>query len=128
MEIEKISNDTVKLRVGGQEVSLDTEGLDSLLRRLAHVRADLRPEVPVDLEKTTTIAQMDPAWRTFPSLHPGAPGVALNLRHSGYGWVGFVLPEGEALNLGRWLVGHVERTGRPPQAESAPESSVGEAE
>jgi hypothetical protein len=115
VEIEKISNETVRLRVGAEEVSLDAEGLDSLLRRLAHVRADVRPEVPADLVngKSSVLAQVDPAWRTYPSLHPGTPEVALNFRHSGYGWLGFLLPGGGALNLGRWLVDYVETHGQP---------------
>lgn len=126
VKIEKVSNEAVELRIGGEAVSLDAEGLDRVLRRVAHIRADMRPEVPAGLENTTMIAQVDPAWRTFPSLHPGTPGVALNLRHAGYGWLGFVLPDEEALKLGRWLVGHIEEKQRAA-AKAAPEGPSGEA-
>jgi hypothetical protein len=128
VKIEKVSNEAVELRIGGEAVSLDAEGLDRLLRQVAYIRADMRPEVPGGLEKTTSIGQVDPAWRTFPSLHPGTPGVALNLRHAGYGWLSFVLPDEESLKLGRWLTEYIERKGGPPQAEAAPESPAGQAD
>jgi hypothetical protein len=29
-------------------------------------------------------------------LHPGLPGIVLNMRHSGYGWLGFLKPHKDA--------------------------------
>ena len=57
MKIERVSNEAVELRIGGEAVSLDAEGLDRLLRQVAYIRADMRPEVPGGLEKTTSIGK-----------------------------------------------------------------------
>jgi hypothetical protein len=90
LSLTKLSESTVELAVGGEAITLDAQGLDALLSKGAEMRAEVRPEVPYELEKATIVAQIDPAWRTYPCLHPGLAGLTLNLRHSGYGWLGFV--------------------------------------
>lgn len=110
-----LSNANVELDVSGTKLVLDLKGVESILGKLAEMRAGLRPEVPPDLEGVTVVAQVDPAWRTDQSLHPGLSGLTLNLRHSGYGWLGFVLPHHEARNLGQWLLDNATRQLRTPQ-------------
>jgi hypothetical protein len=103
ISLTRLSHTSIELDVSGGKVVLDVHGLAAMMARLAEMRANLRPEVSADLSKVTLVAQVDPGWRTYPSLHPGLDGLTLNLRHSGYGWLGFVLPYTEARNLGRWL-------------------------
>jgi hypothetical protein len=129
LALTKSSNTTVELSVGGEAIELHAQELDALLHKLAEMRAEVRPEVPYQLEKATMVAEVNPGWRTYPSLHPSLNGLTLNLRHSGYGWLGFVLPYKEAQNLAAWLHQNAERalqpikeTQSPPVREEKPQS------
>src|SRR3546814_14026662 len=54
---------------------------------------------------------VDPAWRTSTEVMAkvsGVAGISLALRHSGYGWLCFLLPDSEARALGHWLLDHAE--------------------
>ena len=125
--IEKLSDAVAEIRLPEGKASLDALGIEQLMAKLAEIRSQLRPEVRTDLLSVTTVAQIDPAWRTFPVLHPGIGGLTLNLRHSGYGWLGFVLPLWEARNLGQWLIDRSAPTQAVPSATvAAPEPSEGE--
>lgn len=124
--LTKVSNTTVELAVGGGAIKLSAQELDALLRKLGEMRAEVRPEVPYELEKATVVAQIDPAWRTYPCLHPTLAGLTLNLRHSGYGWLGFALPYNEAQNLGAWLhqnAGSASKATKGAQGASAGEEN-----
>jgi hypothetical protein len=57
-------------------------------------------------QANTTTRKATIGWRTWPNVHPELPGILLNVRHRGYGWLGFLLPYKEAQGLGTWLVEH----------------------
>ncbi|SEE46253.1 hypothetical protein SAMN05444161_5841 [Rhizobiales bacterium GAS191] len=103
MALAKSSNETVELTVDGKIQTLNANELESLLFRLAEIRAEIWPVVPYDIGGVSVIAEINPKWQTYPELHPGVSGITVNLRHSGYGWLGFVLPHSEARSLGTWL-------------------------
>ena len=124
--IEKLSDAVAEIRLPEGKASLDALGVEQLMAKLAEIRSQLRPEVRAELLGETTVAQIDPAWRTFPVLHPGIGGLTLNLRHSGYGWLSFVLPLWEARNLGQWLIDRSAPTQAVPKAAVVtPEPSEG---
>ena len=112
---EKISvtvspnKDSVKLKsvsaVGNpEEITLDAKELDRLIFQLGQARSELLDQVPADLPQGAKMAaQFNPRWYTHQSPHPSLQGILLNLRHSGLGWLGFILPHNEALALGKWL-------------------------
>lgn len=90
---------------GSGFLTLTTEQVDDLLFKLADARMEMLDIVPMELVNgVRTLAAFDPCWRTSPQLHPDLHGLALNLRHPGYGWLGFILPHHEARNLGQWLL------------------------
>ncbi len=81
---------------------------EDLMEKIAFARAALKEEVAPELDPNArmkfTIA--DPAWRTGTDIVPHdveGDGVLLALRHTGYGWLSFLLPHKEARALGRWL-------------------------
>jgi hypothetical protein len=96
------------------DVNLTASELDAFLLQLAQARAELSQQVPLELAQGTTInTQLNPCWRTWANVHPQLPGIVLNMRHSGYGWLGFLMPHNEAQGLGSWLVQHAQQTNRP---------------
>jgi hypothetical protein len=98
-----MEGDAVSARLKPQEA-------EDLLAKLAHARASLKEEVDYDLDPRAKLnfTVVDPVWRTTTDRLARAPGVALALRHSGYGWLCFVLPHAEARALGRWLLENAE--------------------
>lgn len=107
------------IAMGGDAVSakLKAQEAEDLLAKLAHARAALKEEVDRDLSPRARLdlTVVDPIWRTSTDCLAETPGVALALRHSGYGWLCFVLPHAEARALGRWLLDHAEtETERAP--------------
>lgn len=103
------------IAVGGDAVSarLEPREADDLINKLAHARASLKQEVERELDARMRFdfAVVDPVWRATTARVGGPPdaaGVSLALRHSGYGWMCFVLPPDEARALGRWLLDHAE--------------------
>ncbi len=107
--------DSVSIQIRSEEhnVSLNAADLDRLIFSLGQARAEMSEHVPLDLPQGTKIAaQIDPRWIANVSPHPSLAGILLNLRHSGLGWLGFVLPPHEARALGKWLLDHSENSGR----------------
>lgn len=100
------------IAVSGDAVSarLKPEEAEDLITKLGHARASLKEEVDYDLDPLAKLdfTVIDPVWRTSTDRRSGAAGVTLALRHSGYGWLCFVLPHAEARALGRWLLDHAE--------------------
>jgi hypothetical protein len=92
---------------------LDAAGLELLIKNLAGARAVMEEPVAREIASgTELISVLDPAWRTRTPPHPSVPGPLLALRHPGFGWISFVLPDHEARSLGQWLLEHA----RPPRA------------
>jgi hypothetical protein len=91
---------------------------DALIARLGRARAALNQQVEPDPDPCANpdLTVVDPAWRTSAgNVAPASDveGVSLAIRHSGYGWLCFVLPHDEAKALGQWLI---ENAGRPTDA------------
>jgi hypothetical protein len=94
---------------------------DALIARLGRARAALNQPVEPDPDPCANpdLTVVDPAWRTSAgNVAPASDveGVSLAIRHSGYGWLCFVLPHDEAKALGQWLI---ENAGRPTDAAAA---------
>jgi len=91
---------------------------DALIARLGTARAALNQPVDQDPDPCASpaLTVVDPAWRTSAgNVAPASDveGVSLAIRHSGYGWLCFVLPRDEAKALGQWLI---ENAGQPADA------------
>jgi hypothetical protein len=113
MSIKPISENTVELGLNRETATLDAADVDDLISALVMARTKLWPEVPMGFGGTpeqarSYLATIDPVWRAERDVHPDFPGAHLRLRHPGHGWVLFILPVAEALNLGKWLVSYAE--------------------
>lgn len=111
---------------GGDAVSarLKPEEAEDLIVKLGHARASLNKPVRYEPGPGTRLdlTVVDPVWRTSTDPRvgpPGVTGVTLALRHSGYGWLSFLLPYEEARALGRWLLDHAESDERKVDAAQA---------
>jgi len=92
--------------------SLNSRELEALIRRLGYWRERMADQVPSDHRAVTeTFAVPDPVWRLEKSPHPALSGCLLSLRHNGFGWLTFVLPNHEAGSMGRWLVENASTRG-----------------
>lgn len=94
---------------------------DDLIAKLGSARAALKQPVEAELDPATAsdLTVVDPAWRASSgNMAPASDveGVSLAIRHSGYGWLCFVLPLQEARTLGQWLIEHA---GRPHETHAA---------
>lgn len=77
--------------------------LSSLIQQLGDARSVLSELVAPELDPGSRIATViDPVWR-IEATPPGYSGAALNLRHPGFGWLGFLFPPNDAAKLATWL-------------------------
>ena len=91
--------------------SMSNEDLDALVTLIALERAKREP--PVTMEQPQTMeAALDPKW--YVSLTDA--NTFLQLRHPGYGWVGYVLPPASRAQLVTMLLQHALL---PPMKASA---------
>ncbi|MDE1179229.1 GGDEF domain-containing protein [Paraburkholderia sp.] len=89
---------------GANPVALAGAAVDALMRELAESRALLSDPVPPEPEGTGDFfGQIDPAWRIHPVTQGDAHGFALFLRHVGYGWQSFLLPQNEAGTMADYI-------------------------
>ena len=100
---------------------LPAAAADDLIAKLGSARAALKQPVEADPYTSPELAVVDPPWRTSTdnmAATSEVAGVSLAIRHSGYGWLCFVLPHEEARALGHWLI---ENAGTParPRTEAA---------
>lgn len=115
------------IATGGDIVSarLRPREAEDLIAKLGHARAALNEEVVHDLDPGARLdfTVVNPAWCTSTDRMAGAAGLALALRHSGYGWLCFVLPPAEARALGRWLLEHADDAGGEPVHPGSPRAA-----
>jgi hypothetical protein len=105
LSAEKRSIILTTLTEDSAQVELSSAGLGLLIQRLAFVRAQMNDPVPNTLDAgVQTLVALDPIWRTERPPHPGLEGILVTLRHNGFGWLGFLLPDHEARSMGTWLV------------------------
>jgi hypothetical protein len=76
--------------------------LDILIAGLGGLRSQMQPAITMDFPMGMQMnAELDPRWWTEPE--PLTEGSTLVLRHSGFGWLAFVLPPAEVENIHRLL-------------------------
>lgn len=86
----------------GGHVFLDGAETEQVLHGIAKCRAALRDPVPPDLDPGARLeALVDPRWRIDGVRLP--EGRVLMLRHPGFGWLSFVIPDHEAKAMAEWL-------------------------
>jgi hypothetical protein len=91
---------------------LDAAEIEALIDQLAVARAALAPMVPADVDPGTRVRVLsDPRW-VIPA-DDQYDGRVLALRHPGLGWLGFLFPRPEALQVARWLVHGFEKARAP---------------
>jgi len=84
--------DVIRLAVGGSQVELQAFDVEQVIEQLSFFRAAMQPAVPEQVSSTDRfVVEMDPCWYVEP--HPLVDGLALFLRHTGYGWAGFVFSD-----------------------------------
>lgn len=84
---------------------LDATELEALIMRAAQRRTQLTPAVPIELPRYT-YGKRDPRW----VINAHDTEVRLHIRDSGIGWLTFLLPKTEALNMGKVLISCAEAT------------------
>jgi hypothetical protein len=81
--------------------SMSTSDLDALLQSIALERAKREPPVTMD-QPATMEAALDPKWY----LSLSDENTFLQLRHPGFGWVGYVIPPAPRAALATFLLQH----------------------
>ena len=101
------------------QITIQADELSLMIAKLAEARAVM--SAPISREPPQNcreLAAIDPIWRTNPPLHPDVDGVLLRLRHPGFGWLTFILPQHEAAGMGKWLCDYENnRVADPPGQE-----------
>jgi hypothetical protein len=112
----EITATTYQMPDGSQEVELThdgltkrftTDGLSGYIEALAAVRASLLPPIQLDLPIRKPLpAQLDPNFST--EANAMLNGSSLYFRHSGLGWIGFMIPFDNLVTLHRLLGAQIE--------------------
>jgi hypothetical protein len=111
------------------KIELTASEFDSVLAVLGEARASMQEQVPYKQQQnasTRDVMILNPTWRTESEIHPSLAGITLRLRHTGFGWLSFLLPHSEAHALGTWLVKHARTQpvgAAAPPVNAAPPSS-----
>jgi hypothetical protein len=82
-------------------VNMDSADMDALIENFATVRAAMSDPVPEQLDPIPRLPTTEaPKWWVY---DPRPDGHMLALRHPGFGWLGFLLPQESALSLAGFL-------------------------
>ena len=96
---------SIQLNLDSGVRDFTAQELDKMIEELGEARKRLNPKLPLTLAPNSQIkAVSDPAWQVVPRPHREAPGPALLVRHTGYGWIGFHFPPDEARSIADWLL------------------------
>lgn len=93
--------------------TVDASSLDALIRRLALLRADMRPEVPMTRDSIMASGQ-EVTVEDKPSLVIAKRtngGFRLWLRHRGVGWIAYELGEVEAVHAAKYVLSRSDDNG-----------------
>lgn len=97
----------VRLSMGKEELELNADELDILIRELGVRRAMMTPHIPMQLEPNPRFLQVsNPPWH-MGIVDKQEKVMVLLLRHPAYGWIGNVLPLNGAKKLLEGLAGTV---------------------
>jgi len=112
----EIAATTYQMPDGSQEVALThdgqtrrftAEGLSEYIAALSAVRANLLPPVPTELPIGQSLqTQLDPIFST--GANAMVNGSSLYFRHSGFGWLGVIIPLDNLVALHRLLGAQIE--------------------
>jgi len=99
----------VELMDNGQTKRFTPEGLSEYIEALAAVRADLLPPVRLDVPVGRSVpTQLDPNFST--TANEMVNGSSLYFRHSGFGWLGPIIPFDKLVALHLSLGAQIEET------------------
>lgn len=99
-------------------VELPAPEADELIKALASDRARLRDKVPPSLDPNARLnASPRPAVRIDNYVTQDLAGIVLSLRHPGLGWISFLMPNDQALDLAARIQRYVENQEAPPSHE-----------
>ena len=94
---------------------LDAKGVDELIRLLAQYRAGMSEQHPADFAAGQKVpAIRNPRWVTEPEVMTGE--TLFHIRHSGLGWLHFLIPKPEAAKLASLFKAQVVQPAAPPLA------------
>jgi len=97
----------VKLTHDGQTKRFTAEDLSEYIAALAAVRANLLPPVPLEVPVETLLpTQLDPNFST--AANAMVNGSSLYFRHSGFGWLGIIIPFDNLVALHHLLGAQIE--------------------
>ena len=97
----------VELTHDGQTKRFTAEGLSQYIEALAAVRANLLPLVRLDVPVGRSVpTQLDPNFST--AANDMVNGSSLYFRHSGFGWLGVIIPFDKLVALHLSLGAHIE--------------------
>lgn len=104
---------TLETIVNGQVracgVFTDTNQLDGFIHLLAAIREGMNDPIPQTLDPNPRLPVVrQPNWLVF---EPTAQGRVLALRHPGFGWMAFLLPEAHAIGLAKLLLPSLKPSG-----------------
>ena len=95
---------------------MTTDELDALRDAIAAERIRRKPEITMD-QPTTMEAALDPRWY----ITLAEAGTFLQLRHPGYGWVGYLIPPPSRAQLASFLLQHALL---PPPKSNTPQPNA----
>jgi len=97
----------VELTHDGQTKRFTAEGLSQYIEALAAVRANLLPLVRLDVPVGRSVpTQLDPNFST--AANDMVNGSSLYFRHSGFGWLGAIIPFDKLVVLHQALGAQIE--------------------
>ena len=97
----------VELTHDGQTKRFKAEGLSEYIAALAAVRADLLPPVSIEFPVGRSLpAQLDPNFST--EANAMVNGSSIFFRHSGFGWLGVIIPFANLMALHQALGAQIE--------------------
>jgi hypothetical protein len=97
----------VELMHDGQTRRFTAEGLSEYIEALSAVRANLLPPVPLEVPGGQSLpTQLDPNFST--TANAMVNGSSLYFRHSGFGWLGVIIPFDNLVALHRLLGAQIE--------------------
>jgi len=97
----------VEVTHGGQTKRFTAEGLSEYIEALAAVRANLLPPVRLDVPIGRSVpTQLDPNFST--AANEMVNGTSLYFRHSGFGWLGTIIPFDKLVVLHQALGAQIE--------------------
>ncbi|WP_158900069.1 hypothetical protein [Burkholderia sp. L27(2015)] len=98
----------VELTHNGQTTRFTAEGLSEYIEALAAVRANLLPPVCLDVPGGRSVpTQLDPNFST--AANEMVNGSSLYFRHSGFGWLGVIIPFDKLVALNQALGTQIEQ-------------------